>query len=381
MATNLRGQLGVKSGPLAPTSAKLTTQMLVVSHMENHYKKISKARPAIDNGPPKSMQSSQKLRDKRTKKAIETYGSRPASRVSYRSHSAEDDIYDERQWEEPEDDEERQVREIMRTTLRVPLKANHNIGSVNATDGSKSESANFQTTTMRPQSATMRGVAQAMRGLSHMNRTRPASARSTTSLVSNFSQTSRSSNPMKATYNGDVIEKHAHNFTEPTKPFTPRTLKSNRESSLKRYKYYTPPPKKSQQGTHREAGSAINGDTIVKEAPQAKPRARSAKGGGDMGATGTLTETMLMDMSLQSHDPRQNSASSKGIPRLDISMDKDHLSWVQDQATRAHIRTSNGTSVQSQDRAHHDGGDTLGETGTLGKTDTLRFTRTGSSAK
>ena len=122
-----------------------------------------------------------------------------------------------------------------------------------------------------------------------------------------------------------------------------------------------------------------SGDTKVKEVvPQAKPRGKASKGGGDLGTTETLTETMLMDMSLQSHDPRQHGDGS-GVPRLDITMDKDHLSWVKEQASRAEIRTRSGTSAQPQDL---DGNDTLRQTGgTLGDTDTLRFTRTGSTLK
>ena len=210
-----------------------------------------------------------------------------------------------------------------------------------------------------------------------MSRNRPMSARSTTSLASNFSQTSRSSNPLKVTYDGDVLNKHAQSFTEPSKPFTPRTLKSNRESRLKQYKYYTPPPSKKAEMSSKGEEPMPNSYTKSKDTPQAKPRQRSSKGGGDMGATETLTETMLMDMSLQSHEPRQRGDGS-GVPRLDITMDNDHLSWVKEQASRAQIRARSGTSTQPQEL---DGGDTLGQTGTLGDTDTLRFTRTGSSLK
>lgn len=267
------------------------------------------------------------------------------------------------------------MRDIMRTTLRVPLKAQHGIGSTDATAGSKSESTGFGTTTIRrPHSAGMRGVAQAMQGASYMGRTRPMSSRSTASLASNFSQTSRSSNPMKVTYDGDVLNKHAHSFTEPSKPFTPRTLKTNRESSLKRYKYYTPPPPKK---TQKDEEPAPSHETKVKGVPRPKPRQGQAKAGGDMAASGVLTETMLMDMSLRSHDPRAHD-DSKGVPRLDISMDTDHLSWVKEQASRAQIRTRSGTSSHPRDL---DSGDALGQTGMQGNNDTLRFTRTGSSAK
>ncbi|KAJ8308372.1 hypothetical protein KUTeg_013246 [Tegillarca granosa] len=37
---NMKGQLGTRSSALAPTSSKLTTQYLVLDHMNNHYRKI-----------------------------------------------------------------------------------------------------------------------------------------------------------------------------------------------------------------------------------------------------------------------------------------------------------------------------------------------------
>jgi hypothetical protein len=213
----------------------------------------------------------------------------------------------------------------------------------------------------------LHGITQTMVGANRW-KNRPTSARSTTSLASN---TSRGTNPLKTTYDGDVLNKHAHFFTETQKPFTPRTLKSNRESSLKRYKYYTPPPdKKSDMSRKPEEKTVVmNGDAKDASRPQAKPRRGSAK--GELGATETLTESMLMEMSLQSHG-NSGSGGRSVVPRLDITMDKDHMQWVEDQATRAKQR------VHSDDEG---AGDTLGQTGTLGHTDALRFTRTGSSLK
>ncbi|XP_067847140.1 spermatogenesis-associated protein 7-like isoform X2 [Heptranchias perlo] len=45
------------------------------------------------------------------------------------------------------------------------------------------------------------------------------------------------------TYNGDVLEKHAHYFTNGQR-FTPRILKKEAQSSLSHYRYYTPVKKK-----------------------------------------------------------------------------------------------------------------------------------------
>ena len=280
------------------------------------------------------------------------------------------------------------MHEIMRQQLgtqRVPLKANHDIVDGTAPP-QPSDRAGFGTKTIRrPTSA--RAVAHTMVGASRLiNSNRPASARSTMSLASNYTTTSRGTNILKQTYDGDILNKHADKFNEPVKPFTPRTLKSNRESSLKRYKYYTPPPSRKSSSSHRkeeEEGRmtmTMNGnDDMVLKKPAAKPRAKPRQPApAELEATGTLSESMLMDMSMRSHGKQSSGGENTPVPRLDITMDKDHMQWVKDQADRAQKRKENTPPITPGD-----GGDTLGHTATssFGDKDTLRFTRTGSTLK
>lgn len=52
--------------------------------------------------------------------------------------------------------------------------------------------------------------------------------------------------PVQKTYSGDVLQKHSQRFTD-DKPFTPKTLKSDKSSYLSKYRYYRAPQKKSAQ--------------------------------------------------------------------------------------------------------------------------------------
>ncbi|XP_046355876.2 spermatogenesis-associated protein 7-like [Haliotis rufescens] len=339
MAGSLKGSLGLKSGPLAPTSAKLTTQYLVLDHMNNHYRKINKAKPAIDNRPPKSIAQSQKVRERKERDHIKKHGtSRPTSRMSVRPVSRNDvdaEYYDEAEWDDPEDDDERLVYDIMRTTLRENYPA-----SADATYGSgqrpRGQSPGGFNKTIRYQDQVQANDLQTY----YRPEKRPSSVRSTHSMLSNGSRTSLMGNPKKAT-DGDLLQKRSHVFTEPEKPFTPRTLKSNRQSRLSEYKYYNPPPKKP---SHRHDDMEQTGRQAMQMTerecrPKPKPR-----GTGTLNRTGTqtLSESQLMYETLQSRDFNRHQGEKDGVPKLDISVDKDHMNWLQEQASKAQIRMNNG---------------------------------------
>lgn len=46
--------------------------------------------------------------------------------------------------------------------------------------------------------------------------------------------------PVQKTYSGDLLQKHSQHFTH-DKPFTPKTLKSDKSSYLSKYRYYRAP--------------------------------------------------------------------------------------------------------------------------------------------
>ncbi|XP_067681016.1 spermatogenesis-associated protein 7-like [Haliotis asinina] len=359
MAGSLRGSLGLKSGPLAPTSAKLTTQYLVLDHMNNHYRKINKAKPAIDNQPPKSIAQSQKVRERKERDHIKKYGtSRPTSRMSVRPVSQNDvdaDYYDEAEWDEPEDDDERLVYDIMRTTLRENYPA-----SADATYGSgqrpRGQSPGGFNKTIRYHDQVQANDLQTY----YRPEKRPSSVRSTHSILSNGSRTNLPGNPKKNP-DGDLLQKRSHVFTEPEKPFTPRTLKSNRQSRLSEYKYYNPPPKKpSRRHDDLEQTSRQLIQTERDYRPKPKPRGTAVQ---DKTGTQTLSESQLMFETLQSRDLNRHRGEKDGVPKLDISVDKDHMNWLQEQASKAQIRMNNGMKTpmdQIDETEHPDVNGTMG---------------------
>lgn len=52
--------------------------------------------------------------------------------------------------------------------------------------------------------------------------------------------------PVQKTYSGDLLQKHSQHFTQ-DKPFTPKTLKSDKTSYLSKYRYYRAPQRKPTQ--------------------------------------------------------------------------------------------------------------------------------------
>ncbi|XP_053408721.1 spermatogenesis-associated protein 7 homolog isoform X2 [Mercenaria mercenaria] len=366
-SNSLRGQMGLRSGPLAPTSAKLTTQYLVLDHMNNHYSKITKARPAIDNKPPKSMSTSQKARDRKTRDVVQKTGRRPmsATKSMSRPHTTtgyyqDEDIYNENLWGEvdPEDEEEMMIHNIMRTTLR-----GNDPVSTQAMHGSD---PNQNPNDFSPYARV---------------RQRPSSARSQRSMGSAVSRTMVQVPSKKGTYDGDILEKRSQVFTE-QKPFTPRTLKTDRKSRLSQYKYYNKlPPKEAKSKSREDAPEQTTEKKQVEPTTETRPQPKPRNIRLDRTREGPVTMNSLMFETLHSRDFSKyddKNGQNSDIPKLDISMDTDHLKWIKEQASKAKVRSSSDTmksTVREEDP--YDQSVDFGKTGEMSLTyGTLGSTKT-----
>ena len=214
-------------------------------------------------------------------------------------------------------------------------------------------------------------------GQSAYTQQRPSSARSQRSMGSAAMRSVVQVGSKKGTYDGDVIQKHAQVFTE-EKPFTPRTLKTDRVSRLSQYKYYNKPPPKGPKAAPVAQPRVEESETKSKEAgvpPKPKPRTRKLSDTQE----GNVTENSLMFETLHTRDySKFDSNRDERVPKLDISLDADHLSWIKDQASKAQLRAKSGTLKSSirEDEAYDTTVD-FGKTGEMSLTyGTLGSTKT-----
>jgi hypothetical protein len=160
---------------------------------------------------------------------------------------------------------------------------------------------------------------------------------------------------------GDLLEDHAHKF-KAGKPFTPRTLNTkNVQSKLSQFKYYNPPKKRS---TSSKAGSKV-----VQEENFMKSETMNT-----MATTQDLTFEPLRSKDfnqLSSH--REKSAN---IPRLDISIDQDHMVWLNEQAKKAQVRVGSARQEVTRESAVLNHSANLNHTGGLRTPDMLRSSGT-----
>ena len=133
---------------------------------------------------------------------------------------------------------------------------------------------------------------------------------------------------IQVTRSGDLLDSHNEKFTE-RKPFTPKTLKTNSKSKLVEFKYYNRPPAKKEFGNDFE--DDMNRTNIPKSAlgrtmhyPRNKPIPKMT------------TESDLMNETLQSR--ADHEVTPTGVPPLNISLDPDHINWLQEQSRKSSSR-------------------------------------------
>ncbi|XP_066281925.1 spermatogenesis-associated protein 7-like isoform X5 [Branchiostoma lanceolatum] len=277
MASPFKGHLVLKSSPFAPSTNKITEQYMIQDHLSVHYKKLSSARPAIDNRPPASMVKSVKYRDQQRRLMLEKEmkkfqkelkSARSASRMSSRPNT--------------------------------PMKAQH----------PEQYPDDLETSTY---------IAQEVASPPPPRPRSAYSVRSARSRTSSVPMATHRTNmdPSKVvqlprnTPDGDILNTRAHKFQSPDRPFTPRTLnRTGVQSRLAQSKCYNPPrrkkaPKPADNDGRQSVASEMNMSEMsyTDVPPQPAPRAR-----------------------------RQEEESR--VPPLDIEKDVDHARWVEQQAKR-----------------------------------------------
>lgn len=221
-----------KISPFCPRSSSKLTQSIIRDHMISHYKKVYSAKAAIDTSVPKSLLYSVKYNDQLKRGGLKN-GVRPQS-----AHSLS----------------QRSRASCSPAQSRLSLQYDHS---------PYQSSSRSMTSTPRPSTSfhPKNTVYPSFTGDFQC----PSSERQQRSLQTSLRQHSAHAlevsrghqpnyrsfqDPAQKTYSGDVLQKHSQRFTE-DKPFTPKTLKSDKASYLSKYRYYRAPQNSSQDSSQK----------------------------------------------------------------------------------------------------------------------------------
>ncbi|XP_035530651.1 spermatogenesis-associated protein 7 [Morone saxatilis] len=224
-----------KSSPFCPPSSSKLTQSIVKDHMVSHYKKVYSAKAAIDASVPKSLIHSVKYNDQIRQERLRK-GVRPQSAHSLSQRNS------------------RASCSSAQSRLSMQYGDSLYHCSRSSTVSSPGFSSSFHVKEIVYPSCTVSSQNQ-------LHHTRPASEinyrspeatsrrkHSAFSVVASGDQSCYKTfqDPVQKTYSGDLIQKHSQHFTQ-DKPFTPKTLKSDKSSYLSNYRYYRAPRRKTTQ--------------------------------------------------------------------------------------------------------------------------------------
>ncbi|XP_069563237.1 spermatogenesis-associated protein 7 homolog [Brachyistius frenatus] len=221
----------LKSSPFCPRSSSKLTQSIIKDHMVSHYKKVYSAKAAIDVSVPKSLLHSVKYNDQIRQERLRK-GGRPQSAHSLSQSNSGTSC----------------------SSSQSRLSVQYDDSPYLCSRSSMLSSPRFSTTFNAKEI-----VYPSYKGGSH--HARPASERkyrsseaalqrkqSACSLLASGEQGCYKTfqDPVQKTYSGDLLQKHSQHFTD-DKPFTPKTLKSDKSSYLSKYRYYRAPQRKPTQ--------------------------------------------------------------------------------------------------------------------------------------
>ncbi|XP_035023150.1 spermatogenesis-associated protein 7 homolog isoform X1 [Hippoglossus stenolepis] len=229
--SGVRGQ-SVKSSPFCPRSSSKMTQSIVRDHMVSHYKKVYSAKAAVDASVPKSITFSVKYNDQIRQDRLGK-GGRPQSAHSLSQRNS------------------RASSSSSQSTLSVQYDDNPYLCSRSSMVSSPRFNTSFHAKEIVYQSC-KRDLSHHTRSASEFKFHSPESAlhrkHSACSLAASGGQSCYKTfqDPIQKTYSGDILQKHSQHFTQ-EKPFTPKTLKSEKSSYLEKYRYYRAPRRKITQ--------------------------------------------------------------------------------------------------------------------------------------
>ncbi|XP_036006745.1 spermatogenesis-associated protein 7 homolog isoform X1 [Fundulus heteroclitus] len=231
----------LKTSPFCPHPSSKLTQSIVKDHMVSHYKKIYSAKASIDTSVPKSLLQSVKYNDQ-IRKEQQRKGVRPHSAFSSSRRNNTTSCFSAQQYDES-------PYVSSRSSIVSTPRLNSSFNAKDVVYPSCSVNSHYT----RPSSE---------------RRYRSPDAafkrkRSTCSLAASRDQGFYKTfqDPVKKTYSGDLLEKHSQHFTQ-EKPFTPKTLKSDKSSYLSKYRFYRAPQIKSSQEDRNSR--LLGGETVCK---------------------------------------------------------------------------------------------------------------------
>ncbi|XP_026159198.1 spermatogenesis-associated protein 7 homolog isoform X2 [Mastacembelus armatus] len=233
----MRGQT-LKSSPFCPRSASKLTQSIIKDHMVSHYKKVYSAKAAIDTSVPKSLIHSVKYNDQ-IRKDLARKGGRPQSAHSFSQRNT------------------RASCSSAQSRLSVQYDDSPYLCSTNSVVSSTGLSTSFHVKDIvYPSCKVTQNHSHHARPASQIQYRNPEAVLQRKQSVCSLAPSGDQScykifqDPVQKTYSGDLLQKHSQRFT-PDKPFTPKTLKSDKSSYLSKYRYYRAPQKKpTQDRTH-----------------------------------------------------------------------------------------------------------------------------------
>ncbi|GCB65138.1 hypothetical protein scyTo_0007656 [Scyliorhinus torazame] len=232
ISTNMVDKKAYSAGP----SRNLMDPSLTQNHMTSHYNKILSAKASVDCSVPKSMLLSVKYKDQLKKKNLQTKYQRgliSARSESWSSSGSSGSLTVTESIQNPSVLEHN--KDVSMTPERTFITSKENFSMLPSTANISKE------TTPKTFS---RCYSDLSSRISASPRQRSRTFYSSTTSLANSQRCYNSFQDVRQkTYSGDILDKHAHHFTN-GQQFTPRILKKEAQSSLAHFRYYTPVKKK-----------------------------------------------------------------------------------------------------------------------------------------